>query len=130
MKLDTFTEAYIGALLWSETDNADDSGGRPLDENYGAEDIAPEALAEIISDCQSFQAEESYQAALAAGLWTEEQAGHDFLLTRNRHGAGFWDRGYGGSPERVMGERLTKAAHVYGTMGAYIGDDGLIYVHG
>lgn len=37
------------------------------------------------------------------------QIGHDFILTRNRHGAGFWDRGLG---ER--GERLADAARAYG----------------
>jgi hypothetical protein len=37
------------------------------------------------------------------------QIGHDFWLTRNRHGAGFWDRGLG---ER--GQYLTDASHPYG----------------
>lgn len=43
-----------------------------------------------------------------------EQIGHDFILTANRHGAGFWDRGLG---ER--GERLTEMAHPYGEISAY-----------
>ena len=51
------------------------------------------------------------------------QAGHDFWLTRNGHGAGFWDRGLG---ER--GDRLTNAAHVYGACDLYLGDDGFVYV--
>lgn len=51
-----------------------------------------------------------------------EQAGHDFWLTRNRHGDGFWDRGLG---ER--GERLSDAARVYSSVDLYVGDDGLIY---
>lgn len=33
----------------------------------------------------------------------------DFWLTRNRHGAGFWDRGAGD-----VGKRLTQAAHGFG----------------
>lgn len=37
------------------------------------------------------------------------QVGHDFWLTRNRHGAGFWDRGLG---ER--GDYLTAMSHPYG----------------
>lgn len=52
---------------------------------------------------------------------TYEQIGHDFILTRNRHGAGFWDRGLG---ER--GDRLTDAAHAYGEIDAYLADDGTI----
>lgn len=46
------------------------------------------------------------------------QHGHDFALTRNGHGAGFWDRGYG-----EVGERLTESAKVYGEH-SVITDDG------
>jgi hypothetical protein len=40
---------------------------------------------------------------------TPAQVGHDFYLTRNHHGAGFWDRGLG-----EMGETLTNLSHPYG----------------
>jgi hypothetical protein len=50
------------------------------------------------------------------------RAGHDFWLTRNGHGAGFWDRGLGD-----LGERLSKAAKVYGEVYLYPGDDGKVY---
>ena len=49
--------------------------------------------------------------------------GHDFWLTRNRHGAGFWDRGY---PEAI-GKALTDAAHAEGSADWCVGDDGNIY---
>lgn len=38
-----------------------------------------------------------------------DQAMHDFALTRNGHGAGFWDRGLG-----EVGDRLTEAAKAHG----------------
>ena len=44
------------------------------------------------------------------GWYLAEQAGHDFWLTRNGHGAGFWDRGLG-----ALGETLTKWAKAAGT---------------
>lgn len=53
---------------------------------------------------------------------TPEQVGHDFYLTRNCHGAGFWDRGNG-----KMGDELTELAHPYGGFELYLGDDGLLY---
>lgn len=53
---------------------------------------------------------------------TPEQFGHDFWLTRNGYGAGFWDRGIG-----KVGDELTKWAKAEGTCELYIGDDGLIY---
>ena len=41
--------------------------------------------------------------------WAAECIGHDFMLTRNGHGAGFWDRGLG-----ELGDRLSKASGPYG----------------
>lgn len=39
-----------------------------------------------------------------------KQMGHDFSLTRNGHGAGFWDRGTG-----ALGDWLTRCAQSFGT---------------
>jgi hypothetical protein len=105
--LDAFDAAYVECALWSSTDESDDAGGRPLDDNYGPEDIARSTLLEMQRDCQSFKAanERDLQGLDAA------QCGHDFWLTRNGHGAGFWDRGLG---ER--GDRLSKASKVYGSV--------------
>lgn len=115
--LDTFTEAYITCALWSSTDE----DGESLDGLYTVDDISPETLAQIQEDCAAFQADH------ADDIGDElVQAGHDFWLTRNRHGAGFWDRGEGYYPTGA-GSRLTDAAHVYGSVDLYVGDDGLIY---
>ena len=48
-------------------------------------------------------------------------AGHDFALTRNRHGVGFWD---GDWP--VYGDLLTKLAHSFGEIELYVSDEGEI----
>lgn len=117
-QLDDFTLAYLEAALWSSMDNADDTGGEPLDANYSVEDIAPETLAQMVTDCAEFQ---GIYSALLAEI-DPIQAGHDFWLTRNRHGAGFWDRGLG-----ELGDKLTNAAHTFGDFDLYVGDDGLIY---
>jgi hypothetical protein len=67
-------------------------------------------MAEIVSDCEDFQQSHSALLESAYGTgYSPSQAGHDFLLTRNRHGAGFWDRGLGD-----IGDKLTEAAHAYG----------------
>lgn len=109
--LDTFTLAYIECALWSSTDNADESGGEPLDRNYEIADIALDTLASMAADCSAFQ--DSNASDLAT--WGDEQAGHDFWLTRNGHGAGFWDRGRG-----AIGERLSVAARAYGSVDLYV----------
>jgi hypothetical protein len=123
--LDDFTRAYIGCALWSSVDEA----GTPLDQDFAIEDLAPQALAKLIADAQSFQA--AYSELLA--LWyteageSPERAGHDFWLTRNHHGAGFWDRWSGQTPQAAIGCILTDAAHACGECDLYVGDDGKIY---
>ena len=57
--------------------------------------------------------------------YDSDRAGIDFWLTRNGHGAGFWDRGLG-----EVGDQLTKKCDWQGKFGErnlYIGDDGKIY---
>jgi len=116
--LDTFTRSYIEAALWSSMDNSDDQGGEPLDANHGPDDIAPETLCRMVEDCEAFQRDNAED--IAGNI---ERAGHDFWLTRNHHGAGFWDCEW---PE-LVGKRLTTANQVYRSIDLYIGDDGLIY---
>jgi len=48
-----------------------------------------------------------------------DQVGHDLWLTRNHHGAGFWDRGYDGN----IGDILTSAAHRLGEVDLFINDN-------
>ena len=122
MKTQNMLDAYITCALWSSMDNSTESGGYPLEDNYGSEDIAPETLADMQSDCEDFQKSVGKDLALYLETQTVEQLGHDFWLTRNHHGAGFWDRGLGD-----IGDRLTEAAHVYGSVDLYIGDDGRVY---
>jgi len=86
MTLDTFTKAYIEAALWTSTDESTPEGGEPMDANYGITDLAPETLERIKADCASFQGQH-----LEDNHDDVAQAGHDFWLTRNGHGAGFWD---------------------------------------
>jgi len=125
--LDEFTRAYVEAALWSTSDESDESGGDPMDDNYDAWDIDGETLAGMAADCAKFQAENAADLALYdSPQWTAaELGGHDFWLTRNGHGCGFWDRN-GILPEDA-GERLTAAAEKYGEVYLYVGDDGLIY---
>lgn len=124
MNLDTFLAAYIESALWSSYD--DDSN--PLEDNFSHDDIAPETLAGMREDCEKFIADNAedlraYAEQIPYGDWTaEDLAGHDFWLTRNHHGSGFWDLGLGD-----LGDRLTEAAHAFPQCDLYAGDDGRIY---
>jgi len=74
----------------------------------------------MASDCAAFQRTNA-PLLEACGLGAEE-AGHDFWLTRNRHGSGFWDEDIGD-----VGGQLTEAAWACGEFNLYIGDDESIY---
>lgn len=119
-KLDSCARAYVEAALWSSMDNADDSGGEPLDENYSASDIDDATLAQMAKDCAAF--EESEASDIEESGLSSEEVGHNFWLNRNGHGTGFWDRGLG-----KVGDRLSKASKAYGSYDLYVGDDRKIY---
>lgn len=120
--LDTFTQGYVEAMFFTSSGTPDDES---LEDATFAE-LAPETLAQIIADCADFQAsnttdlEDCY--AVDTTAYDAEHAGHDFWLTRNHHGAGFWDRGL------YHGDKLTKIAHAYGSRDLYRGDDDLLYL--
>lgn len=115
--------AYMACALWSSCDDA----GEPLDLSRDQWGIAPEARDAMLEDVAAFL------AACWGDTWEDfsldlsgmepEQIGHDFWLTRNGHGAGFWDRGLG-----ELGEALSDLARSFGSSDLYIGDDGLAYV--
>ena len=124
---DAFLRQYLVTALWSSTDNADDSGGEPLDANYSVSDFTKESLRKAKKDCDNFVA---YAADELAQLKDEHgaddgQNGHDFWLTRNGHGAGFWDRGYG-----KLGDEISKKAKSFGSADIIVGRGGKLHYEG
>lgn len=115
--LDAFLDAYRACALWSSTDEH----GEPLDAAFSVDDITGGSWLRMRDDCAAFL--DAHRDDLAQSGLSAEQAGHDFWLTRNGHGAGFWDRGLGD-----VGRRLTDAAKVYGSSDLYEGADGFLYL--
>lgn len=111
--VDTVTRAYLEMMVWTGHyyESELDDNPTPLDDHYDPDDLPDEIVAEARADCEDFanNLEEDGLLARVAQHWTAEQLGHDFALTRNRHGAGFWDRGHGD-----IGDVLTDRAHPYG----------------
>ncbi len=116
--MNTVLNAYLVALLWSETD----------DGNYSIDDIAPESINQAERDVSAMLAAAPYEVK---EFWTPEQFGHDFALSRNGHGAGFFDR-YLGVADRdeceVLGEQLQRIAMDMGPVYCYVGNDGRVYI--
>ena len=52
----------------------------------------------------------------------EEQIGHDFWLTRNHHGAGFWDRGLG-----EVGDKLTEISETFKELNVWENELNIVY---
>ena len=117
-----FSSAYLWAILDTETDD----NGEPLSDAFDADDFSPEAQKQMEADCILFlqiAGDMIRDEELPGDSRTiYEQAGYDFLLTRNSHGAGFWD---GDWPQH--GDELTKIAKRFKNLDTYIGDDEQLY---
>lgn len=106
--LDSFTRGYLDCAEWL------------LDEEVNRGTLrgwTRRAIGRAAADCAAFQRDHAndliaYQKASGRDL---EYAGHDFFLSRNRDGAGFWDRG-----DDPCLERLTAASHAFGIADTYV----------
>ncbi|QNL30613.1 hypothetical protein SEA_SPEEDDEMON_1630 [Gordonia phage SpeedDemon] len=131
--LEDMLRGYAEAHLWTHSDEMHEDydpevGGDPmLDATYDMDDIDAgvltrwhEMLAEFVASCPL--AVRLYRNAehRGNGQWSwAELFGHDFLLTQDRHGAGFWDRGHG-----ELGEYLTRMVQPYGESDYLWADNG------
>ena len=123
--MDRYTErllsGYVDTALWAGSDE----NGHSLERNHDARDIEADAWLELLEDIRSFALEVGeIGGGMVGTVASAERVGHDFYLTRNRHGAGFWDGDY---PDE-LGRRLTDAAHVYGTSELMPAGDGTLYL--
>ena len=110
-------DSYLETALWSSTDESNEQGGDPLDDNHYTDDISDESFVSAIGDCESFL---DCQADLLSDV-EPETAGHNFWLSRNGHGAGFFDSG------AEHADALQDATKPYGSVDLYVGDDGKVY---
>lgn len=110
--IDRMASAYLDAVDFTDGDSvySDDVIG-----------FADEMFDQAQQACDEFRALVA-DAELDVSALTDDQMGVDLWLTRNGHGAGFWDRGLG-----ELGDKLTDLAHSMGGHESYEGDDHMIY---
>ena len=114
--VDDFTLGYLECAAWADcTDDHEPGLGSAL--------FSDEFIEQARKDCQAFQ--DATRALLDATDRDDVHHAWDFWLTRNHHGAGFWDRGDGD-----IGDALTAAAQKFPPIDCYLGDDGKIYGSG
>lgn len=124
-------EQLVQTLLWSSTDD----DGNSLDSKYGISDIDWFLLRRLELQFAVFRS--TVELALHEAGFTfnlledfykvanlqDFQLEHDYILTRNRHGCGFWDGDWDASVSQI----LTDTAHLHPEIEPYVGDDNLIH---
>lgn len=127
----TAADHAILALLWSSSDVSSDDDLIDLEDFEPSQQLKDKITAEWQSfreqaENMGFDAEEHLAMMLHpdndGDPWSA--AAHDFILTRNGHGTGFWDSGRWHEP---WGDRLTELCRKFGEIYCYVGDDSLIY---
>ena len=121
-RMDTFEdfrEGYVEAMLWANTYSIT---GEELAVEPTVNDLDSETQLQLSNDARTFYDTNLRLLTEAATARPWSHLGHDFALTRNRHGAGFWDRGLG-----TCGEKLTVEAQAMGESNLFVDDDGIVY---
>jgi len=114
----------IQTLLWITSDDVTDCDDAEL---------SPELEALLRAEWATFEERATelgfdpieHRASVFDPSQGDERAymAHDWILTRNRCGAGFWDGGW----DKEFGQKLTDLRHQQGEIELYLGDDQLIY---
>lgn len=125
--------AVQGALecaLWlGQTYDAEAEETEASDLRHRAAEVPVDVLEALTEDVQTFLASNADLLEQAIGRYPDsstlghtvgEQIGHDFMLTRNHHGAGFWDRGLGD-----LGDYLTRNCEPFGSWGLEADEDSM-----
>jgi len=109
-ELREFTAAYCEAMYFADSPEEWEGLAERASVRYRA-----------FADCAAFLAAHGDDVR-AYGV---SEAGHDFWLTRNRHGAGFWEEDHGTSE---VCARLDAAAKACGEVDLYLDDAGYLEV--
>jgi hypothetical protein len=102
---DAFLAGYLACAAWSGPSEDDGLDFQP-------EDFTKQAIRVAEADCRAF-VDANWKDL--CGL-DESDSGHNFWLTRNHHGTGFWDRDQ--IPKEIR-DRLTEASHEAGEVNVW-----------
>jgi len=126
-------QALAETILYTECDD----NGTPLNRNYSIADFDEKSLETLYREFQEFVRVVEKQVTGKIGEnWnsiddfydlmqpSENQTEYDYILTRNRHGAGFWDGDWASEVSQI----LTDAAQDQFEICVYVAEDGKIYL--
>jgi len=98
----------------------------PLDHYFEIDDFTVESLRKASEDVANFfdHLEEEGLLDEARRHADDEQIAYDFWLTRNGHGAGFWDGDYGDE----LGKTLTEICAGYSNQHVFVDESGCLHI--
>ncbi len=118
-----FADGYFDCAAWA------DGSVESLGLDFGAPDPMFSDSARRILFLQAIRFASSWAGTIANAIdvdgYSASRAGHDFWLTRNGHGAGYWD----GDLQDHIGESLTECARLAGACELYVNDADEIEVY-
>lgn len=128
--LSEMVTAYLETGLWSESCNGTaehkhayedrpEDCDTPLQSiGFTPDDMSDSAMVKAEADCADFISAIAAERPEAFAVLDARMLGHDFWLTRNGHGCGFWDRGLG-----ELGDWLTALSRPYGETSMWVRGD-------
>ena len=116
--LNKFVRSYLATACWVEFEPGTEY------------QLSLSAIRDAFMDCDKFislidkhfMSEDAQYIINRLGSDLDLLAPHEFYLTRNRHGAGFWDVNWD-----ELGDKLTKICHEMKEYQLFVGDDGKAY---
>ena len=125
--IDEFFKGYLSALVWSENTGDMHEGEHAkynITDEHDHSDMTLDAISESFEDCNDFVSHNIAMLEERAVATDWSSMGHDFALTRNGHGAGFWDRGL------RFDHELSEECKPYGSAHLMMDEDGLLFITG
>lgn len=129
--LGAVVQGYLSCMLWTMPG---DEGNENPGDSISICELPPQTVAVAHADCAAFvqACGDLFTQATERDGHTAERFGHDFALTRNGHGAGFWDRDELEADD--LGDKLSALCGWTGGTrtrftenNLYLADDGLAY---
>lgn len=120
--IDTESNAAISTLLWSECTEPGTRISNDLMHRIGKD------VARFRADAEALGFDATKHRASTFNLSDGDEwdhVAHDFILTRNHHGSGFWD----GDWVAPWGDKLTVLAHSFGQLETYLDDDDILTLY-
>ena len=117
INIDAIVDSYLETVLWVGNDESSDFITKDLTIHDFDEKSKAQVKEDIIDFLEKAHSQDETTAELAS--YNESSFGHNFFLSRNRHGSGFFDED---------NNKLQEISYSFGPSDFYIGDDGKGYL--